>query len=102
MRWLNYHHLYYFHRVARAGSLASAARELHVAHSTLSVQIRELGAALGGALFEKRGRKLVLTPRGEIALGYADDIFRLGTELMDATDGGADRRPRPAVRVAIG
>lgn len=102
MAWLNYHHLYYFFRVARAGSLAAASRELRVAHSTLSVQIRELGDALGGPLFEKQGRRSVLTPLGEEALGYAEDIFRLGAELMDAAQrGDASAKARGTVRVGV-
>jgi LysR family transcriptional activator of nhaA len=96
MRWLNYHHLYYFYRVARAGSIVAAAKELRVTHSTLSVQIKELGEALGGPLFEKRGRRLVLTPLGEHVLAYAEDIFHLGAELLESTSqvaGGALRTP---------
>lgn len=101
MAWLNYHHLYYFYRVARAGSLAAAARELHVTHSTLSVQVRELGEALGGALFEKEGRRLVLTPRGEEVLGYAEEIFQLGAELMDTASEPARDRARLPVRIGV-
>lgn len=98
---LNYHHLVYFHRVARAGSLTAAARELRLSHSTLSVQIKELGERLGGALFERRGRRLVLTPRGEQVLVYADEIVRLGNELADVTEGRREGSERVAVRVGI-
>ncbi len=42
--WLNYHHLYYFWRVAREGSLSRAAEQLRLSHSTLSTQIRSLEA----------------------------------------------------------
>jgi LysR family transcriptional activator of nhaA len=99
--WLNYHHLLYFHRVARAGSLTAAARELRLTHSTLSVQIKELGERLGGPLFERRGRRLVLTPRGEQVLGYADEIFRLGHELVDVAHGRHDARERTVARVGV-
>ena len=40
--WLNYHHLLYFWLVAREGSLAGASRELQLAQSTVSGQIRAL------------------------------------------------------------
>jgi LysR family transcriptional activator of nhaA len=99
MSWLNYHHLFYFHRVAHAGSIAAASRALRIAHSTLSVQIRELGEMLGGALFDRRGRRLVLTPLGEAVLGYADDIFRLGNELLELADGRAAARASLVVGV---
>ncbi len=99
--WLNYHHLQYFHRVARAGSLTAAARELRVSHSTLSVQIKELGERLGGPLFERRGRNLVLTPRGEIVQEYAGDIFRLGQEMTDVALGRREASSRVAVRIGV-
>lgn len=98
---LNFHHLVYFQRVARAGSLTAAARELRLSHSTLSVQIKELGERLGGPLFERRGRRLLLTPRGEEVLAYADEIVRLGHELTDVAEGRRTARERTAVRVGI-
>lgn len=97
--WLNYHHLYYFWRTARGGSLTAAARELKLSHSTLSIQIRELADRMGEPLFERRGRQLVLTPFGENVASYADDIFRLGGELAELAQGrGAGGRQMP-VRV---
>ena len=33
---LNFHHLFYFWRVARTGQLTRAAQELHVSQSSLS------------------------------------------------------------------
>lgn len=99
--WLNYHHLYYFHQVARAGSITAAAKALHMSHSTLSVQIRELGERLGGPLFQRRGRGLVLTPRGERVLAYADDIFRLGRELAEVAHGESEGRGGAPVRVGV-
>lgn len=91
--WLNYHHLFYFWRIAREGSLSRAAERLRLSHSTLSAQLRALEENLGGELFERRGRRLVLTPLGEQVASYAEDIFRLGNELVDAARGAvADRK----------
>lgn len=81
--WLNYHHLFYFSVIAREGGVAPAARKLRLTHSTLSAQLRSLEKHFGAALFERRGRRLVLTPFGEDAVSYAADIFRLGRELND-------------------
>ncbi|MBK7395048.1 MAG: LysR family transcriptional regulator [Myxococcales bacterium] len=99
--WLNYHHLFYFWRVARAGSIVAAARELRLSHSTLSAQIRELGEALGGPLFDRRGRGLVLTALGEEASSYADDIFRLGSELFEVAQGRRPSNSRLPVKVGV-
>jgi LysR family transcriptional activator of nhaA len=55
MDWLNYHHLYYFWTVAREGTIARAAEKLLVAQPTISTQLKTLEAAMGEALFERRG-----------------------------------------------
>lgn len=99
MDWLNYHHLFYFWRVARLGSITAAARELRLSHSTLSTQIRDLGELFGGPLFERSGRGLVLTPLGEETVAYADEIFRLGAELRDVAQGSARAAASPPVRI---
>lgn len=88
---LNYHHLHYFWAVAREGNLTRAARNLGVAQSALSAQIRQLEEQLGGELFERRGRGLELTEAGKIALVYADDIFSAGSELVATLTEGRRR-----------
>jgi LysR family transcriptional activator of nhaA len=81
---MNYKHLHYFLQVAEAGSVAAASRQLHLTPQTISGQIQLLGERLGGALFEKVGRRLVLTDTGQLALTYAQEIFSLGSELEAA------------------
>ena len=87
MSWLNYHHLLYFWTVARAGSIARAGEELHLAQPTTSSQLKLLEEALGHKLFERQGRKLVLTDVGRTVMRYADEIFRLGNELKNIVSG---------------
>ncbi|HSP77373.1 MAG TPA: transcriptional activator NhaR [Myxococcaceae bacterium] len=87
MGWLNYHHLFYFWTVARAGSVAKASEELRLAQPTISTQLKQLEEALGPKLFERQGRKLVLTDVGHTVMRYADDIFRLGNELRSVVNG---------------
>lgn len=91
---LNYHHLRYFHAVAHEGHLTRAAEKLNVSQSALSMQIRALEERLGHALFQRDGRKLVLTEAGRIALDHADRIFQGGAELLAAL-GSADAVQRP-------
>lgn len=79
---LNYHHLHYFWAVAHEGNLTRAAEKLHVSQSAVSVQIQKLEKSLGHDLFDRRGRELVLTEAGRIALDHADGIFSLGRELV--------------------
>jgi LysR family transcriptional regulator, transcriptional activator of nhaA len=84
MEWLNYHHLRYFWTVAKEGSLARAAAKLHVSQPSISEQIRELESALGEKLFRREGRNNKLTDAGQIVFGFAEEIFALGREMMNA------------------
>ena len=84
MEWLNYHHLRYFWMVAKEGSLVRAAEKLHVSQPSISEQIRELETALGEKLFRREGRANKLTDAGQVVLGYAEEIFALGREMMSA------------------
>ena len=84
MEWLNYHHLRYFWMVAKEGSLVRAAEKLHVSQPSISEQIRKLETALGEKLFRREGRANKLTDAGQVVLGYAEEIFALGREMMSA------------------
>jgi LysR family transcriptional activator of nhaA len=99
MAFLNYHHLRYFWAVAREGSIAAASRAVHAAPPTISTQIKELEEALGERLFQREGRRLVLTEMGRVVFRYADEIFTLGRELMDAVAG---RPGSHAARLVVG
>jgi len=81
MASLNLHHLRLFRATAREGTLTAAARALNISQSAISTQIKALEADLGHDLFERRGRNLVLTEAGRIALDYAEQIFRAADQL---------------------
>lgn len=89
---LNLKHLRYFAEVARRGSVTAAARALYVAPQTVSAQVVELEQSVGQPLFDRVGRRLVLTVAGETALDYANAIFALGDELGAVLRGGAKPR----------
>lgn len=96
--WLNYHHLHYFWRIAREGSLTRAARGLRLTHSTLSTQLKALEDFLGAPLFERQGRKLALTPFGADVASRAEEIFHAGREIVDLARGRGEGR-RAELRV---
>lgn len=101
MEWLNYHHLLYFWTVAREGGLAPAGKVLRLSQSALSGQINSLQQALGHPLFERRGRKLEMTETGRVVYKYAEEIFGLGKEMMDAVRGRpTGRTPRLVVGIS--
>ena len=99
MEWLNYHHLLYFWAVAREGGVTKASEQLRLAQPTISGQLKALEEALGEKLFERTGRRLVLTDVGRVVYRYADEIFTLGRELQDPLKGRPTGRP---VRFTVG
>ncbi|XKE46956.1 LysR family transcriptional regulator [Halomonas organivorans] len=90
MSRLNYHHLYYFWRVAREGKLTRVAESLHLSQSALSAQIRKLEERMGKPLFERRNRTLVLTEAGRQVFNYAEVIFTKGEELESLISRGIE------------
>ncbi len=90
--WLNYHHLRYFYTVAKEGSLRLAEEKLRISQSSICAQIQLLESALGEDLFRLNARSLVLTEFGHLIMGYAEEIFSLGRELLGA------RKQFPGVR----
>jgi LysR family transcriptional activator of nhaA len=99
VEWLNYHHLLYFWAVARYGGVVRASAELRLAQPTISGQVRRLEEALGEKLFERVGRRLVLTNVGRTVFRYADEIFSLGQDLMGTLKGRPSARP---LRLTVG
>lgn len=67
---IDWNHIRAFHATATAGSLSAAARRLGLTQPTLSRQVLALEADLGVALFERVGRKLVLTQTGAELLDH--------------------------------
>ena len=84
---LNLSHLRYFWAVAHAGGLTRAAEQLILSQSAVSVQLQKLEHQVGHRLFERVGKKLLLTEAGKIALDYADSIFKAGDELLSTLKG---------------
>lgn len=61
MKEMDWNLLRAFHATATTGSLSAAARQLGLTQPTLSRQIAALESSLGVALFDRVGRRLVLT-----------------------------------------
>ncbi|WP_213956186.1 MULTISPECIES: LysR substrate-binding domain-containing protein [unclassified Variovorax] len=69
-------HLRYFCALAECLNFTRAAERVHVTQSTLSHQIRQLEDELGHELFDRIGRRVLLTEAGETFLGYASKALR--------------------------
>jgi len=63
---LDIRHLRYFLAVAEAGSFSRAADRLGISQPSVSQQMRDLEAGLRVPLFQRRGKRIMLTPRGLI------------------------------------
>mgnify|MGYP000111967924 CR=1 FL=1 len=75
--------LHYFSVVAKQGSFVGAARQLHVTESAVSRQMKLLTEYYNKALFEKRGRTLVLTHAGVKLAATASSAFESISQVSD-------------------
>lgn len=82
-----------FRAVARLSNLRAAAEQLHLTHSAISQQMRVLEEQLGFALFDRRGRRVVLNAAGaallsavEPALAQIDEGVRAAALAASGTE----------------
>src|SRR5438874_3371516 len=68
---LDIRHLRYFLAVAEAGSFSRAADRLGISQPSVSQQMRDLESGLRVPLFQRRGKRILLTPRGLIFQEHA-------------------------------
>lgn len=73
-----------FIRAYRDGSFTRAAESLNLTQPAVSTRIQGLEAELGGAVFERQGRELRLTPLGERFLPYAERILTVMDDGLQA------------------
>ena len=71
---------------ADAGTLTAAAKRLHVSQPAATKSLAQLEADLGGALFERAGRKLVLTRMGEALLPRARALLQQAEDLKSEAE----------------
>jgi DNA-binding transcriptional LysR family regulator len=76
-----------FDRIVRDGSFSRAARSLNIAQPTISARIQGLEQVVGGQLFVRGGRSIVLTELGESFLSYARRAMAVLTEGIEAVQG---------------
>lgn len=79
---VNLNHLIYFWAVARRGSVTAAAADLGVSQPSVSEQVRVLERRLGNTLLRRTGRGVSLTPAGEVAMRFAEEIAGICGELV--------------------
>ncbi|WP_204985685.1 LysR substrate-binding domain-containing protein [Microvirga pakistanensis] len=72
-----------FEKAARLESFAKAADELHLTHSAVSRQIKNLEDELGIPLFERRNRRVYVTEPGRRLLTATTSAFHLIREVCE-------------------
>jgi DNA-binding transcriptional LysR family regulator len=82
-----------FVAIVDSGSMLSAADQVFVTQSALSLQIKRLEELLQQTLFSREGRKLALTRSGETLLDYARRILNLHDEAIAAISSGTFAGP---------
>lgn len=78
---LNFNHLYYFYVVGRAQGMAEAARLLRISQPSLSSQMKTLENRLGIPLFQRVGRRSVLTPEGQRVFQLCEKMFGIADNI---------------------
>ncbi len=73
--------LQYFCAVAEQRNFGRAAQVCHVSQPALSVQIKALEETLGGSLFERQARDILLTPLGRDVLDHARQVLGAADRL---------------------
>ena len=85
-----------FSAVVREGGVTRAAEHLHRVQSNVTTRIRQLEEDIGVSLFIREGKRLHLSPAGQILLDYADRLLALADEARNAVQ---DPRPRGIFRL---
>jgi len=88
-----------FQTVAKFLSFNRAAQELHYAQSSISAQIQGLEEELGVQLFDRLGRRVLLTEAGMRLLQYAEKILDLAEETPTGVAGARELRGSLTVKV---
>jgi len=81
---MTFRHFGIFVAVCESGSMTKAAQRLSISQPSVSQAVKELEEGYGVALFERLGKRLVVTEAGEICLGYAKRILRSRDELAES------------------
>lgn len=82
---MNFKQLRYFCEVIDSGTLARAAERLFVAPTAISMQIAQLEEDLGGELFDRKVRPMVLTTLGQFFLPRARELLTQKTHVEQLT-----------------
>ncbi len=73
-----------FQAVVDEGGVLAASHALNTVQSNVTARIQRLEQELNTQLFYRKGRGLVLTPSGQLLLGYAQQLLQLESQATAA------------------
>ena len=88
-----------FLEVAKLGNFSRAGEKVFLSQSAVSAQIRQLEQEYGTRLLDRSGKKVRLTPAGEVLFEYGSRLLALRDESMRAV---SDQGTSPRGLLAIG
>lgn len=96
---MDYDQLASFLEVAKLQSFSRAAEKIFRTQPAISAQVRLLEQECGEKLFDRSGKKVLLTPAGEILHRYAEKLLDLQKEALQAI---AELNQTPRGKLHIG
>jgi LysR family transcriptional regulator, low CO2-responsive transcriptional regulator len=96
---MDYDQLASFLEVAKLQSFSRAAEKIYRTQPAISAQVRLLEQECGEKLFDRSGKKVQLTPAGEILRGYAEKLLDLQKQALQAI---AELNQTPRGKLYIG
>ena len=86
-----------FLKVAGTQNFSKAAEQLGYSQSAVTIQIQQLEKELGTQLFERIGKRVYLTEKGQEFIGYASEIMRVTNEAL--TFAGEEHTTRGTLKI---
>jgi len=96
---MDYDQLASFLEVAKQQSFSRAAEKIYRTQPAISAQVRLLEQECGEKLFDRSGKKVLLTPAGEILSRYANKLLAMQKEALQAI---AEINQTPRGKLLIG
>ena len=91
--------LHTFLEIVRLKSFSKAAQTCYRTQPAISAQVRLLEQECGEKLFDRSGKKVQLTPAGDILLRYAEQLLAMQKEALQAI---AELNQTPRGKLYIG
>lgn len=80
--------------IVREKGISGASEKLRLSQPALSLQLRQLEEACGQKIFERVGRRLVLSDYGSQIYPAVDDLFHSASHLQEILDGEGQNKQK--------